>query len=400
MKTKRLKIYVEILFIIVATLWMFHEAGGRFYLPLSEPDEAAWIYSGYYFNLYFLKFDLSHADWVDYDAYDHPPLVKYIVGGTLFVKGYVFNSLDAKKLWRSIPMDRYLVNYRLMKSELPDQILPLTRFVIFSFAFLSLVLLYMFIRNFYGILPAIVCTSLLITNEIFIRLSTQTIADPVLLFFFIFFVWLCSQYIKSNKPIYVLGGFILSAFAFLTKLNGLILILVLIFVLLLKNKFSIPRYPYKVLVLGFLSFFSIAVILNPFFLKSGVQGLFKMVDHRVTHLKLQQETFKISSLPSLGERLTAETDVIFFKYSKIRELTGVPLEIILFLLGICYLLVKRDLTLFTILIFFVAAPLSVLPINWVRYYYTVIPFVYLVSATSLNLFKTSDRTLAQTRYAE
>ncbi len=399
MKKKRLKIYAEVLFIILATLWLFREVGGRFYLPLSEPDEAAWIYSGYYFNLYFLKFDLSHGDWVDYDAYDHPPLVKYIVGGTLFVKGHVFESLDAKKIWRSIPMDQYLANYRLMKSKLPDQILPLTRFVIFSFASLSLVFFYLFTRTFYGIVPAIVCTSLLITNEIFIRLSTQTIADPVLLFFFIFFVWLCSKYIKTRKDIYILGAFILSSFALLTKLNGLILIFALFFLLLLKNRLSIQRYHYKVLVLGFLSFLFIVLILNPFFLKTGVGGLAKMVDHRVTHLRLQQETFKISSLPSLGERLKAEIDVIFFKYSKIRQFTGIPLELILFFVGVCYLLLKRDLILFTILIFFIGAPLSVLPINWVRYYYTVIPFVYIISAASLNLFNKSDRTLPQMRYA-
>jgi hypothetical protein len=400
MKKKRLKIYIEVLFIIAAILWIFHEVGGRFYLPLSEPDEAAWIYSGYYFNLYFLKFDLSHADWADYDAYDHPPLVKYIIGGTLFLKGYVFDSLDAKKLWRSIPMDQYLVNYRLMKSKFPDQILPLTRFVIFSFAFLSLVFLYLFTRNSYGILPAIVCTSLLITNEIFIRLSTQTIADPVLLLFFISFVWLCSQYIRSSMDIYIFGGFILSSLAFLTKLNGLILIFALFFALLLKNRFSIRRYQYKILVLGFVSFLFIVVLLNPFFIKSGVQGFVKMVEHRVTHLKLQQETFKLSALPSLGERLKAEIDAIFFKYSKIRQFTGIPLELILFLVGVCYLLLKRDLILFMILIFFVGAPLSVLPINWVRYYYTVIPFVYVISATSLNLFKKSDRTLFQMRYTE
>src|SRR4030042_355266 len=118
MKKKRLKIAIEILFIIFAILWMGSEMGGRFYLPLSEPDEAAWIYSGYYFNLYFLNFNLSHNDWRDYDAIDHPPLVKYIVGGILFLKGYVFDSLDAKEMWRRIPMDKYLPNYRLLKSEL------------------------------------------------------------------------------------------------------------------------------------------------------------------------------------------------------------------------------------------------------------------------------------------
>lgn len=395
MKKKRFKIYVEVLFIIVAILWMFHEVGGGFYLPLSEPDEAAWIYSGYYFNLYFLKFDLSHADWVDYDAYDHPPLVKYIIGATLFAKGYVFDSLDAKKLWRSIPMDQYLVNYRLMKSKFSDQILPLTKFVIFSFAFLSLVFLYLFTRTSYGIFPAIVSTSLLITNEIFIRLSTQTIADPVLLFFFIFSIWLCSQYVKTSKDIHIFGAFILSSLAFLTKLNGLILIFALFFVLLLKNGFSIRHYNFKVLALGFICFLFISVLLNPFFLKSGVQGFVKMVDHRVTHLQLQQETFKLSSLASFGERLKAEIDVIFFRYSKVTQLSGIPFEFILFVLGISYLILKRDLILFTVLIFLVVAPLSVLPINWVRYYYTVIPFIYMVSAASLGFFKKSDKTLSK-----
>jgi hypothetical protein len=393
MKKKHLKTYIEILFIIVAALWIFHEAGGRFYLPLSEPDEAAWIYSGYYFNLYFLKFDLSHADWVDDDAYDHPPLVKYIIGGTLFLEGYKFDSLDAKKLWQNIPMDQYLVNYRLMKSKLPDLILPVTRLVIFSFAFLSLVFFYIFVRKFYGYLSAIVGTSLLITNDIFVRLSTQTIADPVLLFCFVFFLWLCSQYMKSGKDMYIFGGFILSSFAFLTKLNGLILIFVLFFVLLLKNRFSIHRYHYKVLILGFFAFFFIAVLLNPFFLKTGIQGLVRMIEYRITYLQLQQETFKISALPSLSSRLKAEISMMFFQYSKTRQLTGIPFELILFLLGISYLILKRDLILFTILIFFIVAPLSVLLINWVRYYYTVIPFVYIISAASLNLFKKSDKTL-------
>src|SRR4030043_1252366 len=119
MKKKRLRSALEILFIIIAILWMGNEIGGRFYLPLSEPDEAAWIYSGYYFNLYFLTFNLFHKDWTDYDAIDHPPLVKYIVGGTVFLKGHVFDSLDAKEMWRRIPMDQYLPNYLLLKRKLP-----------------------------------------------------------------------------------------------------------------------------------------------------------------------------------------------------------------------------------------------------------------------------------------
>jgi 4-amino-4-deoxy-L-arabinose transferase-like glycosyltransferase len=387
MKKKRLKIYIEVLFIIFAILWMFNEMGGRFYLPLSEPDEAAWIYSGYYFNLYFLKFDLFHKDWNDYDAIDHPPLVKYIVGGTLFLKGYIYDSIDAKKMWGRIPMDKYLPNYQLLKSKLPDNILSLTRFIIFSFAFLSLVLIYLFVRNFYGILPAIISTSLLITNDIFIRLSTQTIADPVLLFFFALFLLLSAWYLKSGNNTYLFFGFVLSSLAFLTKLNGLILIFILIFIVVIKNKFIISNYNFKFLFFSSLVFVFITVLLNPLFLHSGIQGMFKMFEHRVSHIHFQQETFEPAALHSIGERLKAEIGMIFFRSSMLNKSIKIPFELVMFLIGVYYSIRKRDLILLIILVFFILPTMAILPLNWERYYYTIIPFIYIIAGVSLNFFK-------------
>ncbi len=387
MKKNRLKFYIEVLFIIFAILWIFNEMGGRFYLPLSEPDEAAWIYSGYYFNLLFLKFDLFHKDWNDYDAIDHPPLVKYIIGGTLFTKGYIFDSLDAKEMWRRIPMDKYLPNYLLLKSKLPDNILPLTRLVIFSFAFLSLVFLYIFVRNFYGILPAIVSTSLLMTNDIFIRLSTQTIADPVLLFFFISFLFLCSYYLKSGGNTCLFLGFVLSSFAFLTKLNGLVLIFVLFWVIFLKNKLAISKYNFKLIGLGIMTFLLMTILLNPFFLNAGPPGLVKMIEHRASHIRLQQEIFKTGALLSIGERVKAEIVTIFFNSSMLNKVIKIPFELIMFLIGLYYSVRKRDFILLTLLIFFILPTLSILPLNWERYYYTVIPFIYIIAGVSLNVFQ-------------
>ena len=387
MKKRHIRIIVEVYFIITAILWMSNITYEGIPLFLSEPDEAAWIYNGYYFNLYFLKFDLFHKDWNDYEAYDHPPLVKYIVGGTLFIKGYVFDSLDAKKLWRSIPMDKYMANYRLMKSKIPNNVLPLTRLVISIFAFLAVLLFYIFVRNFYGILPAIVSTSLLITNRIFIRLSSQTLADPVLFFFFIFFVLSCSMYLRSGNNIYIFLGFVLSSLAFLTKLNGLMLTFVLFWVLVLKNKFQISNYNFKILSFGFITFLLIVVLLNPFFLNTGIQGIVKMFEYRVSHIQLQQETFKSAALLSIGERLEAEYVTIFLRYSIFNEFIKIPFELMMFLLGVYYLVRKKDLILLTIFLFFFFLPLSILPLDWVRYYYIVIPFIYIIEGVSLNIFK-------------
>jgi 4-amino-4-deoxy-L-arabinose transferase-like glycosyltransferase len=391
MKKKRLKIYIEVLFIVFAILWMFNEMGGRFYLPLSEPDEAAWIYSGYYFNLYFLKFDLFHKDWNDYDAIDHPPLVKYIVGGTLFLKGYVFDSLDAKEMWSRIPMDDYLPCYQLLKSKLPDNILPLTRLVIFTFAFLSLILFYIFVRNFYGILPAIVSTSLLMSNDIFIRLSTQTIADPVLLFFLAVFLLLSGGYLKSGNNTCLFFGFVLSSFAFLTKLNGLILIFILFFIIIIKNKFHISNYNFKLLFFGFITLLIMTIFINPLFLNSGIQGIVKMVEHRVSHIHFQQETFEPAALLSIGERLKAEIGMIFFRSSMLNKYIKIPFELIMFLIGVYYSVRKKNLILLIILVCFILPTMFILPLNWERYYYTILPFIYIISGVSLNIFKELNR---------
>jgi len=390
-KSKRLRVYIEVLFIILAILWMFHEMGGRFYLPLSEPDEAAWIYSGYYFNLYFLKSDFFHKDWQDYDAYDHPPLVKYIVGGTLFLKGYVFDSLDAKRMWHHIPMNKYLVYYGIMKGQIPENALLLTRSVIFIFAFLSVVLLYIFLRTFYGIVPAIVATSFLITNSIFIRLSTQTIADPVLLFLFTLFLLLSAHYLKSGNNITLFLGFILSSLALLTKLNGLILLFTLGFVLVIRNRFSISNYNKKLLIFGFGTFLMMTVLLNPFCLNSGFYGFVKMFQHRIAHLHFQQETFAPAALLSIGERLKSEIAMIFFRSSLFYDVLKVPLEFMTFLLGIYYMIRKRDLVLLTVLVFFIVPTMAILPLDWERYYYTVIPFVCVIAGASLNVFKELEK---------
>ena len=68
------------------------------YGDLIDSDEVSWIFGGYYFNLYFLRGSLLHQDWKDYEAFDHPPLVKYVVGGAIYLKGHTVDSIEPKTL--------------------------------------------------------------------------------------------------------------------------------------------------------------------------------------------------------------------------------------------------------------------------------------------------------------
>jgi hypothetical protein len=388
-KRKYVKFGLELIFILLIFMGELKVLDKRKYLPVYDPDEIAWVFSGYYFNLYFLRLDLLHPDWDDYEAFDHPPLAKYIVGGTLFLEGYTINSLGPKRLINSIPINQFQTYLHLLIPKVPNPniVIPSTRSAIFLFALSSLLLIYVFLRTSYGILPAFACTLLIIGNPIFNLISTRILADPILLFFYALLILLCALYSKSQRNVYIFFGFIVSSLAFLTKLNGILLVFVLTSIFLIKNKFSISRQDWKLLIMGIAAFLIIAMLLNPVFLNTGFKAIWRMVEFRLSAFHVYQETFKGSALLSINERFVTASKMIFFDYSILYRLTKVPVELILFGAGIYYIFRKGDLLLILIFVFLVVIPISIIPSNIPRYYYWIFPFIYIIAGLSLHLFK-------------
>lgn len=354
-----------------------------------DPDEAAWVFTGYYFNLYFLHFDLFHQDWNDYEAYDQPPLGKYIMGGALYLKGYTIDSLAPKKLINNIPIDKFQTYFHLVIPEFPNPkvVIPSTRSIIFLFALSSLLLIYIFMRILYGVIPAFISTLLIINNPIFNQVSTRILGDPILLFFFTLFILLCALYLESKKNFYIVLAFIVSSLAFLTKLNGILLIFMLVAIFLIKNNFSISRQDWKYLIAGTMAFLLISILLNPVFLNAGIKAIWRIVEVRLSAFRVYQGTFKGTALLSVRERVVTATQMIFFKYSLFYQFIKVPLELIMFLVGIYNIFKRRDLLLICIFVFLVVIPISILPYNVPRYYYWIFPFIYIIAGLSLNVFE-------------
>jgi hypothetical protein len=388
-KRKYLKFGLELIFILLILMGELKILDKRKYLPVYDPDEIAWVFTGYYFNLYFLRFDLLHPDWDDYEAFDHPPLGKYIIGGALFLQGYTIDSLDAKRLINSIPINEFQTYLHLLTPKVPNPniVIPSTRSVIFLFALSSLLYIYIFIRMSYGVLPAFISTLLIIGNPIFNYVSTRILADPILFFFLTLFILLCALFLKSQKTIYIFFAFVVSSFAFLTKLNGILLVFVLIALFLIKNRFSISRQDWKLLIMGIAAFLLIAILLNPVFLNTGFKAIWKMAEVRLSAFRVYQETFKGVALLSVSERFVTATKMIFFDYSMLYRLTKVPVELILFASGIYYIFRERDLLLILIFAFLIVIPISILPFNIPRYYYWISPFIYIIAGLSSLLFK-------------
>jgi hypothetical protein len=389
LKRKYLIFSLELIFILLIIMGGWNLLENKKHGDLIDSDEVAWIFTGYYFNLYFLRFDLFHPDWNNYEAFDHPPLAKYVVGGSLYLKGYTIDSLDPKRFWNNIPINKFPVYFELVKHQIPNPaiVIPFTRSVIFLFALSSLLLIYFFVRLSYGVLPALISASLIMINPIFTNISIWILAEPILLFFFSLFILLCSLYLKSGKNIYIVFTFIMSSLAFLTKLNGILLPFVLIIIFLIKNKFSISKQDYKYLIAGFIAFLLITILLNPVFLNAGIKAIGKMVEVRWSAFHRYQETFKDVALRSIGERVITASKMVFFKYSPFYHNIKVPLELIMFTAGIYYIFRRRDLLLILIFIFLVIIPISILPYNTIKYYYWIFPFTHIIAGLSVNLLK-------------
>ncbi|MFB3886807.1 MAG: glycosyltransferase family 39 protein [Thermodesulfobacteriota bacterium] len=389
MKRKRLLFLLELIFVLSIIIGGVKVLDDKKYGRIVDADEVAWIFAGYYFNLYFVHFDLFHPDWKDYEAFDHPPLTKYIVGGSLYVKGYSIDSLDAKRFWNNIPINKFPIYFEFVKHKIPNPtvVIPFTRSIIFGFALSSLILIYVFVRNSYGAIPAVVSTLLIMVNPIFRNVSPWILAEPVLLFFFVLFILLCVQYLKSQENIYFVLGFVVSSLAFLTKLNGILVVGILIILFLAKNRFSIWNKDSKFVIIGLVAFLLISLLLNPVFLNNGIGAIWKMIEVRLLAFRHYQEVFKDVALVSVGERFTTAARMIFFRYSVFYHQIKIPVELVMFILGVYYIFWKKELLLVTVLGFLVILPISILPYNTIKYFYWIFPFTCIIGSLSINLLK-------------
>ncbi|MDR3637570.1 MAG: phospholipid carrier-dependent glycosyltransferase [Isosphaeraceae bacterium] len=91
----------------------------------SEPhfvDESAYISQSFYADLA-LRGDVQSAAWLDYPAYDLPPLPKYLIGGALALGGYDRPGMEAARQWYRNTASRFEPPGALETARVPSAIL-------------------------------------------------------------------------------------------------------------------------------------------------------------------------------------------------------------------------------------------------------------------------------------
>jgi hypothetical protein len=64
----------------------------------------------------------------------------------------------------------------------------------------------------------------------------------------------------------------------------------------------------------------------------------------------------------------------------------IPVELIMFLVGMYYICSKRDLLLISIFTYLVIIPISILPYPAPRYFYWITPFIHIIGGLSINVW--------------
>jgi len=175
LKTKYLKYGLELIFVVLLILGGFHQLEKRKKSAVYESDEVSWIYTDIILTLYFLRLDFLALTGKIYEAFDHPPLGKYIIGATLYLKGYTIDSLDPKRVINdNLPIvnarNFLIVDLAGSQSKNCD---PFCKICYLSFCALSLLLIIFPSETLYGPFPAALSALLIISHPIFNLISTR-----------------------------------------------------------------------------------------------------------------------------------------------------------------------------------------------------------------------------------
>jgi hypothetical protein len=387
LRSRVLRIAAEGVALAALLVAMVRDFERRLDAPLTEPDEAAWIFAGYYFQLYFAQGGLAHADWSDYDALDHPPLAKYVIGAATSAAGHPVETLEAKRSWHAMPLGDFVRRLPELAARVPSAALRAGRGAAFACTLLAFALLYFFLRRRAGVLCGLAALALCFANDQVRETACQAVADPMLLACLAGFALALARYHRTRSAWDAGLASAIAALAFLTKLSGLILLPVLLLDVAVGTRRDGWRRSLGAALGSLAVFAALSLLLNPTFFNYGPDAVVEMFRHRAAQVSAQQQAFPLAALHGLGERLAAFFEVVFFVRSSIYQATGVPLELCFFLLGIYAAVRRRDAFLLGMLVVLVLVPALALPLKWPRYYFTIAPFTAAVGGGSLALLR-------------
>lgn len=374
--------------------------------PVSEVDEAAWIFSSYYYRLAFLERDFTHKDWLDFDAIDHPPLAKYIFGAAIDFVNQTPDSLENKKWWHEIDLDLKNAekNIQIMRDRINSQSLQATRLTSTVFFAVASVVLYLTASLSFNPICGVITTVLFVFHPIVLSLAQMTMADG--LFLALMLVTVCLQIQLFNKICRNGSGIyhaislgVAQGLLFSTKILGAASVPIAAISILLtgcvqnkikNNKIKHSHFLFSILAM-FVSFLLVTQLINPSLWHDPLRFIETMFTHRLNRVALQMSVFYWHAVPSTLLSLSLFVRKILFEGDPVFGFFGVPVLVFWFVLGFWQSLAKTGYSGRVMIpvmnaCFWGGISIWTYKLNWSRYFLPSLPFVCLFTAYGAHEF--------------
>jgi len=366
-------------------------------------DEIAWFIDTDAFEQLFLKKDISSSFWQADQRYDQPPLVKYIYGSYLRAKdSEVFeNRVKLEKEWGrwgiySNP-NTTEAGFEIFEPYI-RQMRQINSVGLFG-TLLAFYILMILIGNT-GVVAAMIGTTLLSQNALFLQEMTHSTHDGFMLCFMLFSVLFYSLYIKTKQKYWIPLAIVYAVFSVASKLTGIMATIAILthqIVNMLNQRNQNKSVVVRVLAITS-SIFILWVLVNPSLYKDSINNTIKYFSFRMIQTSRLQEAYPSASLVTLPSKVRASwcTLVVpechgFFEKGTFTSQLWVNVSLLL--LGLFYLAqniyynTKKEyigilgIFLFLIIIWNVV----LLPMHYGRYYLPTLIGIFFISACGVQM---------------
>jgi len=391
-------------------------------LELFHGDENYWLRNTRYFKLFYMDKAIDSEEWKQFDAYDQPPVGKYIIGLALLLTGQGDKIRDLQKMTR---WDFAKYDWNFSHGAVPpEKLLNIARFTMALLGAFTCLLIYYIGRKSLSVKAGVIASLLLAYNPVMLAWSRRAMTDAPILFFLadnillmmFFYESFLKQRMRATFALTVFIG-INGALATGTKLNGgltaitfasfCVLIVITEIIQYKKSgrsgadKFKMAKN-IKIIVISLLisAFIAIFVFvgMNPHLYNQPYKKTVDMVKHRILVTQNQQRDNSELALTSLSEKFISVIKRTMFpgNYAVLGNIFKIPLDLALFIFGLIivvyaeieYFIKNNKLSLKSIIIlwFFVTfIGMGIwLPLDWDRYYLPIIMCVAVITGYGLS----------------
>jgi hypothetical protein len=304
----KLNIIHMLLIIIIGFVLLFEIGRLSLHVPYNL-DEISWFFHTQFYEELFLHRNIQKEVWDSYEAFDHPPLVKYIFGAYLHLQ---FPQLSNERRMFVTKFGRWGFYYNPMLQNVEKS--PFALYIgqmrevnivatVITIIFVIILLQQMQIHVvFQG-----VAVLLLLRNRIFLvsMISAQPDAWMTCLLFFSFLLFFI--YVRQQKFIYLVFASLIAGLSTAAKLTGVVLLPVFVFYEIFNGCFegkslcSIIKHSIVIIGCTIISW----SILNPTLYFSPIRNSIRYFQFRVTQSQKNQYFAQESNLPTVSSRLYA-----------------------------------------------------------------------------------------------